>query len=216
MKQQEAQMDHPDADEARHGDPHFCATEGCKGLAAMTYLGRPMCRECWEAQCGEQETVEISETVGDACHATEEQEPSDQENPMSKKKSTKSKATKKSAKGGTKGQPVATKRPPVATKAKVDAKAAPKAKKATEKKPKRVSALDAAAQVLKAAGKPMNSQELITAMAEKGLWSSPNGKTPSATIFAGILREISANGKAARFAKVDRGMFAFNASSDNA
>ena len=132
---------------------------------------------------------------------------------MSKKKSTKSKATKKSAKGGTRVQPVATKRP---TKAKVDAKAAPKAKKATEKKPKRVSALDAAAQVLKAAGKPMNSQELITAMAEKGLWSSPNGKTPSATIFAGILREISANGKAARFAKVDRGMFAFNASSDNA
>jgi len=213
MKQQDAQMDDAHADEAPRGDPHFCATEGCKGLAAMTYRGRPLCRECWEAQCGELENGKSVEGPGDACRPTEEQEPSEQENAMSKKKFTKTKATKKSAKGGTRVQPVATKRP---TKAKVDAKAAPKAKKATEKKPKRVSALDAAAQVLKAAGKPMNSQELITAMAEKGLWSSPNGKTPSATIFAGILREISANGKAARFAKVDRGMFAFNASSDNA
>ena len=135
---------------------------------------------------------------------------------MSKKKSAKTKATKKSVKGGTKGQPVATKRPPVATKAKVDAKAAPKAKKATENKPKRVSALDAAAQVLKAAAKPMRSQDLIAAMAEQGLWTSPNGKTPHATLYAAMLREIAANGKAARFAKVDRGMFAFNASSDNA
>jgi len=210
MKEQEAQIEDADAEEASRGDPHFCATEGCKGLAAMTYLGRPMCRECWEAQCGEPENGKSVEVPGDACHPTGEEEPFEQENPMSKKKSTKTKATKKSAKGGTKGQPLATKRPKVATKAKVDAKAAPKAKKATENKPKRVSALDAAAQVLKAAGKPMNSQDLITAMAEKGLWTSPKGATPHATIFAAILREISANGKAARFTKVDRGQFAFN------
>ena len=209
MKQQEAQMDDAHADEAPRGDPHFCATEGCKGLAAMTYLGRPMCRECWEAQCGEEENSESAEGSGDACHPTEEQEPSEQENTMSKK-STKTKATKKSVKGGTKGQPVATKRQPVATKAKVDAKAAPKAKKATEKKPKRVSALDAAAQVLKAAGKPMRAQDLITAMAEKGLWTSPKGATPHATLYAAMMRESRDKGKAARFTKVDRGMFAFN------
>ena len=129
---------------------------------------------------------------------------------MSKKKSAKTKATKKSVKGGTKGQPVATKRPPAATKAKVDAKAAPKAKKATENKPKRVSALDAAAQVLKAAGKPMRAQDLITAMSEQGLWSSPKGKTPHATLYAAMMRESRDKGKGARFTKVERGIFAYN------
>jgi hypothetical protein len=87
----------------------------------------------------------------------------------------------------------------------------PKSKKAGgEKKPKRVSALDAAAQVLAKAGKPMRSQELIATMAEQGLWKSPAGKTPHATLYAAMLREIGAKGDAARFRKVDRGLFAFN------
>ena len=34
-------------------------------------------------------------------------------------------------------------------------------------------------------------------MAEQGLWSSPNGKTPSATLYAAILREINAIADAA-------------------
>ncbi|MCO6438173.1 MAG: winged helix-turn-helix domain-containing protein [Phycisphaerae bacterium] len=77
-------------------------------------------------------------------------------------------------------------------------------------KPKRTSALDAAATVLKSAGKPMRAQELIAAMAEKGLWSSPNGQTPHATLYAAMQREISAKGKDARFRKVDRGQFEHN------
>ena len=88
-------------------------------------------------------------------------------------------------------------------------KAKPK-KAGGEQKPKRVSALDAAAQVLAKAEKPMRAQELIAAMAEQGLWSSPAGKTPHATLYAAILREIAAKGDAARFKKVDRGLFAFN------
>jgi hypothetical protein len=66
--------------------------------------------------------------------------------------------------------------------------AKPKAerKSATEAKPKRVSALDAAATVPKAKGDAMRSGELIAAMAEQGLWSSPNGKTPHATLYAAI------------------------------
>jgi len=84
-------------------------------------------------------------------------------------------------------------------------------KPATEKKPKRFSALDAAAQVLKIAGKPMRAQQLIAAMAEQGLWTSPGGKTPHATLYAAMLREIGAKGDAARFTKTDRGQFAFNA-----
>ena len=87
----------------------------------------------------------------------------------------------------------------------------PKSKKPGGKqKPKRVSALDAAAQVLAKAGKPMRAQELIAAMAEQGLWSSPAGKTPHATLYAAMLREITAKGKEARFTKVDRGLFEIN------
>ena len=77
-------------------------------------------------------------------------------------------------------------------------------------KAKRVSALDAAAQVLKAARKPMRAQELIAMMAEQSLWSSPQGKTPHATLYAAMLREIKAKGGNARFARTDHGMFTSN------
>lgn len=46
-------------------------------------------------------------------------------------------------------------------------------------------------------------------MAERGLWSSPNGKTPEATPHAAILHEIGAKGDAARFRKVERGQFEY-------
>lgn len=86
----------------------------------------------------------------------------------------------------------------------------PKSKKADgEQKPKKTSALDAAAQVLQQSGKVMSSQELIAAMAEQGLWSSPGGKTPHATLYAAIIREIAVKGDAARFRKVERGQFMF-------
>jgi len=102
-----------------------------------------------------------------------------------------------------------------ATKAKAKAEsAAPKnaktMKPAGEKKPKRVSALDAAAQVLAKAGKPMRAQELIAAMAEQNLWKSPAGKTPHATLYAAMQREERDKGSQARFKKVDRGQFIAN------
>ena len=90
------------------------------------------------------------------------------------------------------------------------AKATTSKKTRDEKKPKRLSALDAAAKVLAKAGKPMRSRELITAMAKQGLWTSPKGKTPHATLYSAILREITTKGKKARFTKADRGLFAFN------
>ena len=74
--------------------------------------------------------------------------------------------------------------------------------------PKRISALDAAAQVLAASNEPMRAKDLIAAMAEQGLWSSPNGKTPEATLYAAMIREIAAKGDDARFRKVERGLFA--------
>jgi hypothetical protein len=82
---------------------------------------------------------------------------------------------------------------------------APKTPKAP--KPKRVSALDAAAQVLAASEVPMRAKEMIAAMESKGLWTSPGGKTPEATLYAAIIREIAAKGTAARFKKHERGVF---------
>src|SRR6476646_4086952 len=87
-------------------------------------------------------------------------------------------------------------------------KTAKPAKKAKPAKDKKVSAIDAAAQVLASSKEPMNAKELIEAMAAKGLWTSPGGKTPHATLFSAIIREISAKGKEARFAKTERGKFA--------
>jgi hypothetical protein len=72
---------------------------------------------------------------------------------------------------------------------------------------KKMSALDAAAKVLSETGQAMNCQEMIAAMAEKGLWSSPGGKTPSATLYSAILRELQIKGKDARFKKTERGKF---------
>ena len=79
-----------------------------------------------------------------------------------------------------------------------------------EQKPKRLSALDAAAQILAKAGKPMRARELIAAMAEQNLWKSPGGKTPYSTLYAAMMREARDKGNASRFRKVDRGMFAVN------
>jgi len=83
-----------------------------------------------------------------------------------------------------------------------------KAKAAKEAKPKKVGALDAAARVLEEAGEPMGCKEMIEAMASKGYWSSPNGQTPHATLYAAILREMKVKGKESRFTKSDKGKFA--------
>jgi hypothetical protein len=83
-----------------------------------------------------------------------------------------------------------------------------KAKKANgEKKPKRMSGLDAAAKVLEESGQPMTAKEMVEAAEAKGYWKSPGGKTPSATVYSAILREIKALGKDARFRKAERGKF---------
>jgi len=85
---------------------------------------------------------------------------------------------------------------------------APKTPKAPrEKKPKRISGLDAAAQVIAGAKVPMRAKEMIAEMEAKGLWKSPGGKTPEATLYAAIIREIAAKGDKARFKKHDKGVF---------
>ena len=87
-------------------------------------------------------------------------------------------------------------------------KVAAKKKKANVgSKTKKLSALDAAAKVLGDSDRPMNCKEMIDTMVAKGYWTSPAGKTPSATLYAAIIREISVKGAQARFRKTERGKF---------
>lgn len=73
--------------------------------------------------------------------------------------------------------------------------------------PRRTSALDAAAQVLATSKEPMRAGDLIKRMADEGLWTSPGGKTPEATLYAAMIREIGKKGPQARFRRTDRGLF---------
>jgi hypothetical protein len=95
----------------------------------------------------------------------------------------------------------------------------PPAPTATEKPPQdgrtqqassapKLSALDAAAQVLTETGTALTCQELIQIMAAKGYWTSPGGKTPAATLYAAILKELQTKGSEARFQKTAPGKFA--------
>jgi len=129
---------------------------------------------------------------------------------MSTKKTTTKKTTKPQA-NAAKKTPVK-KGEPQATETKVETTADTKPTKATkpakEQIPGKMSALDAAAKVLAEAGEPMTSKEMIDAMAAKRYWTSPGGKTPQATLYAAILREIQTKGADARFTKTERGHFA--------
>jgi len=90
-----------------------------------------------------------------------------------------------------------------------EAKAAKKTGKkapAKAKGEKRPSGLDAAAKVLAEAKQPLTAKEMVERMLAKGLWKT-SGKTPAATIYAAIIREIAAKGSKARFKKVARGQF---------
>ena len=74
----------------------------------------------------------------------------------------------------------------------------------------RMSQLDAAAKVLEEADRPMSTQEMVEQMAAQGYWKSPGGKTPSATLYSSLLRQMQKHGPDARFRKVDRGKFILN------
>jgi hypothetical protein len=80
--------------------------------------------------------------------------------------------------------------------------------KAKAPKAKALSQLAAAAVVLKKAkGKAMNVKQLTEAMAVQGLWTTPGGKTPHATLSAALQKEIKSKGKESRFAKVAPGQY---------
>ena len=70
----------------------------------------------------------------------------------------------------------------------------------------KMSGLDAAAKVLAEAGEPMNAKAIVEVMLAKGLWQT-EGKTPAATIYSAIFREVKTKGDASRFRVAERGKF---------
>ena len=117
--------------------------------------------------------------------------------------STKKKATKPASTKTTKAK---------TSKAKATrAAAGKKAKPAADKAPKKLGQLDAAVKVLGEAEEPMNCKKIVEVMAAKGLWKSPGGKTPEATLASSLLREITKKGHGSRFKKVGRGLFKLSA-----
>ena len=79
----------------------------------------------------------------------------------------------------------------------------------------KLSALDAAALVLRHSGQPMSCPELIAQMAAKDYWTSPKGKTPASTLYAAMAREVKVKGATSRFVKTGPGRFAFRDGGDS-
>jgi hypothetical protein len=166
-------------------DANHCATPRCKGEPVMTYLDKPLCQKCWDRAAAKAAQEDVAETVAAIAAGNLADGVSIPTGEAPRSELTAEESDK-------------------LTKAR-------KAKKQKADKPKRVSALDAAAEVLKASDTPMRAKEMIEAMTARGLWSSPNGKTPEATLYSAILREINTKGAAARFRKTERGLFVHNA-----
>lgn len=76
-------------------------------------------------------------------------------------------------------------------------------------RPKKMGCLDAAAHVLKQANEPLASGQMMEQILEQGLWVTA-GRTPAATLYSAILREIQRKGADARFVRADRGKFTLN------
>lgn len=89
-----------------------------------------------------------------------------------------------------------------ATKAQASSKGTTKETAVTKSR----SGLDLAADVLAEADQPLNAKAITERVIAAG-WQT-DGKTPWATLYASMTREIVKKGKASRFRKMDRGLFA--------
>ena len=56
---------------------------------------------------------------------------------------------------------------------------------------KKLSFLDAAVEVLKTSGQPMNTREIVKAATDSGLWIPTACRTPEQTLYGSIFREIA-------------------------
>ncbi|MBQ7652227.1 MAG: winged helix-turn-helix domain-containing protein, partial [Victivallales bacterium] len=83
----------------------------------------------------------------------------------------------------------------------------PQMQRPAQEPPKRLSLVDAAFEVLKAEGRPMNAAEMARLAVERGLWTAQGGKTPAQTLYARIFEEMR-HARRPRFRKASvRGLF---------
>jgi hypothetical protein len=75
------------------------------------------------------------------------------------------------------------------------------------KRERKPTLLDAAVRVLREAGEPMGAKPMVEQILAAGWWST-QGKTPEATLYAAIVREIGSRDGKTRFQKTGRGRFA--------
>ncbi len=69
-----------------------------------------------------------------------------------------------------------------------------------------VSLYEAAIAILSVEKRPMGCKELVKLADERGLWSSPSGLTPDATLYARLLSDM--NGKTPKVCRPAPGLFA--------
>ncbi len=62
------------------------------------------------------------------------------------------------------------------------------------RKEKKLSLMDAAVEVLKQSGEPMNTREMVKAATDSGLWIPTDCKTPEQTLYGSIFREMKIKG----------------------
>jgi hypothetical protein len=120
-------------------------------------------------------------------------------------------ATKKiTKKTGTNGNAKASKPAPAKRRAKkkltpAERKGRTASQKSEAKAPKKLSLIGAAAQVLGKSKEPMTCKDMVNEVIAAGLWTPGSGKTPHATLYSAILRDLKS--ETPRFEKVDRGQF---------
>ncbi len=72
-------------------------------------------------------------------------------------------------------------------------------------KQKKLSLIGAAVQVLAKNKEPMSCNDIVNEVIAAGLWTPGDGKTPHATLYSAIIRDLKT--ESPRFEKVDRGQF---------
>jgi len=78
-----------------------------------------------------------------------------------------------------------------------------------DSQPKKLSALEAAYNVLLQAGEPLRCEEITRRMLEQNLWVTA-GKTPEATVHARLCVDLKKKGTASRFVRTDKATFGLN------
>lgn len=73
--------------------------------------------------------------------------------------------------------------------------------------PRKPGILGLAAEVLAKSKEPMTCAAIVEKVLAQKLWVTA-GKTPAATLYAAIIRDIRSKGKDSRFVKTERGLFA--------